>query len=86
MLDRAPELAATLFIQIPEMDRIKSELDRLIGAVERKGYALVPLDLHWRKGRVKLEVGLARGKKQHDKRAASKERDWARQKERILKH
>ena len=62
------------------------ELDRLTGAVERKGYALVPLDLHWRKGRVKLEVGLARGKKQHDKRAANKDRDWARQKERILKH
>ena len=64
----------------------RGELDRLIGAVERKGYALVPLDLHWRKGRVKLEVGLARGKKQHDKRAASKDRDWARQKERILKN
>ena len=63
----------------------RGELDRLIGAVERKGYALVPLDLHWRKGRVKLEVGLARGKKQHDKRASSKDRDWARQKERILK-
>ena len=64
----------------------RAELDRLIGAVERKGYALVPLDLHWRKGRVKLEIGLARGKKQHDKRASSKDRDWARQKERILKH
>ena len=64
----------------------RGELDRLIGAVERKGYALVPLDLHWRKGRVKLEVGLAKGKKQHDKRAASKDRDWARQKERIMKN
>jgi len=64
----------------------RGELDRLVGAVERKGYALVPLDLHWTKGRVKIEVGLARGKKQHDKRAATKERDWARQKERILKH
>jgi SsrA-binding protein len=63
----------------------RHELDRLIGAVERKGYALVPLDLHWTKGRVKLQVGLARGKKQHDKRASNKERDWARQKERILK-
>ena len=63
----------------------RGELDRLIGAVERKGYALVPLDLHWSKGRVKLEIGLARGKKQHDKRASSKERDWARQRERILK-
>ncbi len=62
------------------------ELDRLTGAVERKGYALVPLDLHWHKGRAKLNVGLARGKKQHDKRASDKDRDWKRQKERILKH
>ena len=64
----------------------RRELDRLIGAVERKGYALVPLDLHWTRGRVKLTVGLARGKKQHDKRAADKDRDWQRQKERIMKH
>ncbi len=64
----------------------RSELDRLTGSVERKGYALVPLDLHWHKGRAKLDVGLAKGKKQHDKRAAGKERDWQRQKERILKH
>ena len=61
----------------------RGELDRLVGAVERKGYALVPLDLHWSKGRVKLSIGLAKGKKQHDKRAANKDRDWARQKERI---
>ena len=64
----------------------RQELDRLTGAVERKGYALVPLNLHWHKGRAKLDVGLAKGKKQHDKRAASKDRDWQRQKERILKH
>ncbi|MDH3533121.1 MAG: SsrA-binding protein SmpB [Gammaproteobacteria bacterium] len=63
----------------------RHELDRLIGAVERKGFALVPLDLHWSKGRAKLEIGLAKGKKQHDKRATSKERDWQRQKARILK-
>jgi SsrA-binding protein len=61
------------------------ELDRLVGAVERKGFTLVPLNLHWSKGRAKLEIGLAKGKKQHDKRAASKDRDWQRQKERILK-
>ena len=61
------------------------QLDRLIGAVERKGYTLVPLDLNWHKGRAKLEFGLAKGKKQHDKRAASKDRDWQRQKARILK-
>jgi SsrA-binding protein len=64
----------------------RGELDRLVGAVERKGYALVPLDLHWSKGRAKLNVGLARGKKQHDKRTSAKDRDWQRQKERILKH
>ena len=63
----------------------RQELDRLIGNVERKGYALVPLDLHWSKGRAKLEIGLAKGKKQHDKRATKKERDWQRQKARILK-
>ena len=62
------------------------ELDRLVGAVERKGMALVALDLHWTKGRAKLEVGIAKGKKQHDKRATDKDRDWQRQKERILKH
>ena len=63
----------------------RRELDRLVGAVERKGYALVPLDLHWTRGRAKLLIGLARGKKQHDKRASSKDRDWERQKARILK-
>jgi SsrA-binding protein len=62
------------------------ELDRLIGQVERKGYTLVPLDLHWTKGRAKLEIGVAKGKKQHDKRASKKEQDWQRQKARILKH
>ena len=64
----------------------RPELDRLVGAVDRKGYALVPLDLHWHKGRAKLAIGLAKGRKQHDKRAADKDRDWQRQKARILKH
>ncbi|MFQ5547351.1 MAG: SsrA-binding protein SmpB [Woeseia sp.] len=63
----------------------RRELDRLTGAVERKGYTLVPLNLHWSRGRAKLDVGLARGKKQHDKRASEKDRDWQRQKARILK-
>jgi len=63
----------------------RNELDRLVGAVERKGFALVPLNLHWSKGRAKLEIGLAKGKKKHDKRAADKDKDWQRQKERILK-
>jgi SsrA-binding protein len=63
----------------------KSELERLIGAVERRGYTLVPLDLHWKNGRAKLEMGLAKGKKQHDKRATEKERDWQRDKARLLR-
>lgn len=63
----------------------RHELDRLVGAVERKGYTLVPLNLYFSKGRVKLEIGLAKGKKQHDKRADQKERDWKRQQARILK-
>ena len=63
----------------------RHELDRLVGAVERKGYTLVALALYWKKGRAKLDVGLAKGKKQHDKRATEKARDWDRQKSRILK-
>lgn len=63
----------------------RRELDRLIGAVERKGYTLVPLSLYWQRGRTKLNLGLAKGKKQHDKRATEKDRDWQRQKARILK-
>jgi SsrA-binding protein len=63
----------------------KSELSRLVGSVERKGYTLVPLDLHWKAGRAKLEIGLAKGKKQHDKRATEKDRDWKRDKARVLR-
>jgi SsrA-binding protein len=63
----------------------RHELDRLIGAVERKGFTLVPLNLHWSKGRTKLDIGLAKGKKQHDKRADKKDKDWQRQKSRIMK-
>jgi SsrA-binding protein len=62
-----------------------AELSRLIGAVERKGYTLVPLELYWKNGRAKLAVGLAKGKKQHDKRAVDKDRDWARDKARIMR-
>ncbi len=61
------------------------EIDRLIGAVERSGYTLVPLDMHYVKGRIKLEVGLAKGKKQHDKRESERERDWQRQRQRLLR-
>lgn len=63
----------------------RQQLDRLVGAVERKGYTLVPLRLYFNKGRAKLEVGLAVGKKQHDKRASKKEQDWQRERGRILK-
>ena len=63
----------------------KSELSRLVGSVERKGYTLVPLDLHWKDGRAKLEIGLAKGKKQHDKRATEKDRDWQRDKARVMR-
>lgn len=64
----------------------RGEIDTLIGAVERKGFALVPLSLYWKRGRVKLEIGLARGKREFDKRADEKDRDWQRQKARILRH
>jgi SsrA-binding protein len=64
----------------------RNEIDKLIGAVDRKGYSLIPTAMYWRKGRAKLEIALAKGKKEHDKRAAIKERDWQRDKQRILKH
>jgi SsrA-binding protein len=62
-----------------------AEIDKLIGKVERAGYTLVPLDLHYAKGRIKLEIGLAKGKKQHDKRAAEKEREWKREQSQLVK-
>lgn len=61
------------------------EIKRLIGKVERAGYTLVPLDLHYAKGRIKVEIGLAKGKKLHDKRAAEKEREWQREKARLIR-
>lgn len=64
----------------------RHEIDRLIGQVERKGATLVPLGMHWSKGRAKLMVGLARGKKQHDKRSSEKDRDWQRDKARLQRH
>ncbi|MGB6450405.1 MAG: SsrA-binding protein SmpB [Steroidobacteraceae bacterium] len=63
----------------------RSELQHLIGAVERRGYTLVPLELYWKNGRAKIEIALAKGKKQHDKRAVQKDRDWQRQKSRLLR-
>jgi len=63
----------------------RREIERLIGKVERAGYALVPLDLHFSKGRIKLAVGLAKGKKQFDKRETEKKRDWDREKARLMR-
>ncbi|MCU7880733.1 MAG: SsrA-binding protein SmpB [Candidatus Thiodiazotropha sp. (ex Lucinoma aequizonata)] len=63
----------------------RSELRKLIGLVERKGYTLVPTALYWKKGMAKLEIGIAKGKKMHDKRATDKDRDWKREKERLFK-
>lgn len=62
-----------------------AEIKRLIGKVERAGYTLVPLDLHYTRGRIKAEIGLAKGKKLHDKRAAEKEREWQRDKQRLMR-
>jgi SsrA-binding protein len=62
----------------------RKELNKLIGAVERKGYALVPTAMYWKNGRVKVEIGLALGKKTHDKRDTEKKRDWQRQRQRLL--
>jgi SsrA-binding protein len=61
------------------------EIGKLIGKVERAGYTLVPLNLHYTKGRIKCEIGLAKGKKQHDKRESEKQRDWQREQQSILK-
>ena len=62
-----------------------SQINRLIGKVERAGYTLMPLNLHYKAGWIKLEIGLAKGKKQHDKRESEKEREWQREKQRIIK-
>lgn len=61
------------------------QISKLIGQVERAGYTLVPIDLHFTRGRIKVEVGLAKGKKQHDKRESEKERDWNREKQRLMR-
>ncbi len=87
----SPMLSASTHV-IPDAVRKKKlllhrrELSKLIGAVERKGYTLIPLAMYWIKGRAKLKIGLAKGKKLHDKRAAAKDKDWQRDKARILKH
>ena len=63
----------------------QAEIDKLIGKVEQRGYTIVPINLHYSKGIIKLEIGLAKGKKQHDKRDTEKERDWQREKQQIMK-
>jgi len=63
----------------------RHEIDRLIGAVERKGFSLIPTAMYWKRGRAKLEIALAKGKKEHDKRTTIKDRDWQRDKQRIMK-
>ena len=63
-----------------------SEISKLIGAVERAGYTLVPINMHYTRGRIKVEIGLAKGKKQHDKREAEKDRDWKREQQRLMRH
>jgi SsrA-binding protein len=75
----------------PEPTRVRKlllhrkELAKLIGAVERKGYTIVPVSMYWVRGRAKIKIGLAKGKQQHDKRATEKDRDWQRDKQRMLK-
>lgn len=64
----------------------RREIDHLVGMVERKGFTLIPTAMYFARGRVKVEIGVARGKRQHDKRKTIKDRDWERDKERIMKH
>ena len=81
--------ASTHYVQDPRRNRKlllrAEEIRRLIGKVEQRGYTLVPLNLHYTRGRVKCEIGLAKGKKQFDKRETEKQRDWQREKARIMK-
>jgi SsrA-binding protein len=64
----------------------RDEINRYIGRVERAGYTLIPVDLHFKRGMIKLEIGLAKGKKQHDKRDALREREWGREQQRLLRN
>jgi SsrA-binding protein len=63
----------------------REEIDKLIGAIERKGYTLIPLSLYWKSNRVKIDLGVARGKQDHDKRDTEKEREWNRDKQRVMR-
>lgn len=85
-----PLLSASTHV-VPEARRTRKlllhreEIAQLIGAVERKGYTLVPTAMYWKKNKVKVELGLARGKQEHDKRDTEKERDWQREKQRVMR-
>ncbi len=85
-----PLLSASTHV-VPEARRTRKlllhreEIDRLLGQIERKGYTLVPMAMYWKKNRVKLELGLARGKQEHDKRDTEKDRDWQRDKQRVMR-
>ena len=86
-----PLLSASTHIQPDQFRNRKllmhrKQIDRLIGQVERKGYTLVPISIFWKRGRAKIDIGLAKGKKEHDKRADDKSRDWKREQGRIMKH
>ncbi len=86
----SPLLSASTHVS-PEATRTRklllhsSELNKLIGAVERKGYSLIALNMHWSRGRAKVDLGLGKGKKMHDKRATEKDRDWKLDRQRLLK-
>ena len=86
----SPLLTASTHIQ-PDPVRTRKlllhadEITRLIGKAERAGYTLVPLDMHYKSGRIKLEIGLAKGKKQHDKRESEKQKEWVREKQRVMR-
>ena len=86
----SPLLAASTHVK-PDPVRTRkvllhaNEIDKLIGKVERAGFTLVPLDLHYTRGRIKVEIGLAKGKKQFDKRETEKQRDWDREKQRLMR-
>jgi SsrA-binding protein len=85
----SPLLTASTHVR-PDMTRTRKlllkadEIKRLIGKVEQRGFTLVPLDLHYKNGKIKCEIALARGKAQHDKRHSEKEREWQREKQRVM--
>jgi len=87
----SPLLAASTHVKADPMRTRKllmnaEEIRRLVGKVEQRGFTLIPLDLHYSKGRIKLQIALAKGKLKHDKRASEREKEWQREKTRLLRH